>query len=162
MNIKQGQTWRNRAGAQLHVASISNGRAMMTLNEFDPTGLVYAVDMNGNALFQPDRDGDLVARVPRIYVAGPMTGLPKQNFPVFHAAAAMLRGKGAHVENPAEIVMPPDADWYDCMRRDIPRLLTCDTLFLLPGWEASRGANVEYKLAQDLGMTIIYPSEQPA
>lgn len=38
----------------------------------------------------------------RIYLAGPMTGLPEHNFPAFHAEAARLRGLGYHVENPAE------------------------------------------------------------
>lgn len=158
MDIKKGQTWRNRGGTNVHVVSISNGRVLLTLNELDPTGVAYAVDLNGNAIFN-DRSGDLMTRVQRVYIAGPMTGLPELNFPAFNAAAAHLRGLGAHVENPAEINPDPTADWYDCMRRDIPRLLTCDTLHLLPGWMQSRGANVEYTLATQMGLTITYPTE---
>ncbi|WP_457825134.1 DUF4406 domain-containing protein, partial [Staphylococcus aureus] len=33
----------------------------------------------------------------RIYVAGPMSGLPELNFPAFHAAAAELRAQGFDV-----------------------------------------------------------------
>lgn len=39
----------------------------------------------------------------RIYISGPMTGLPDFNFPAFHDAAARLRERGHEVANPAEI-----------------------------------------------------------
>ena len=39
----------------------------------------------------------------RVYISGPMSGLPELNFPAFHAAAASLRAKGLDVVNPAEI-----------------------------------------------------------
>ena len=92
----------------------------------------------------------------RIYVAGPMTGRPELNFPAFHAAAAELRALGHHVENPAEINADPAAKWLDCMRADIARLVTCDAVHMLPGWEKSRGANVEHGLAVGLGLQVIY------
>jgi len=38
----------------------------------------------------------------RIYISGPMTGLPEHNFPAFHAAAERLRKAGWEVNNPAE------------------------------------------------------------
>lgn len=92
----------------------------------------------------------------RIYVAGPMTGHPDLNFPAFHAAAQALRAEGHHVENPAEIVSDTAAQWLDCMRADIARLVTCDAVFMLPGWQRSRGAQLEHTLAQGLGFSIIY------
>lgn len=92
----------------------------------------------------------------RIYVAGPMTGHPDLNFPAFHAAAAELRALGYHVENPAEINADPSAQWLDCMRADIARLVTCDAVHMLPGWEKSRGAKVEHGLAVGLGLQVIY------
>lgn len=92
----------------------------------------------------------------RIYVAGPMTGYTDLNFPAFHAAAAELRAQGHHVENPAEINADPNAQWLDCMRMDIARLVTCDAVYLLPGWEKSRGAKVEHGLAVGLGFRVIH------
>lgn len=83
-----------------------------------------------------------------------MTGYPELNFSAFHAAARRLRALGHHVENPAEINADPKAKWEDCMRADIARLVTCDEIFLLPGWQKSKGANVEAGLAQVLGMTV--------
>ena len=47
----------------------------------------------------------------RIYLAGPMSGLPELNYPAFHAKAAELRAAGHHVENPAENPAPPCGSW---------------------------------------------------
>ena len=38
----------------------------------------------------------------RIYLSGPMSGLPELNFPAFHAEAARLRALGFEVVNPAD------------------------------------------------------------
>jgi hypothetical protein len=88
----------------------------------------------------------------RCYVAGPMTGIEALNFPAFHAAAAILRARGYEVVNPAEINADPSAGWDACMRADIAQLVTCDCIALLPGWEKSRGATIEARLAGDLGI----------
>lgn len=90
----------------------------------------------------------------RIYLAGPMTGLPDLNWPAFHAAAAALRAAGHDVVNPAEINTDPTAPWEVCMRADIAQLVTCDALALLPGWLNSRGATLERHIAHCLGMRI--------
>lgn len=91
----------------------------------------------------------------RVYVAGPMSGLPELNFPAFHAAAAKLRAEGFDVVNPAEINSDPAAKWEDCMRADIRELVTCDGIALLPGWGRSRGALLEHYLARRLGMKVM-------
>jgi len=91
----------------------------------------------------------------RWYIAGPMTGLPDLNFPAFHERAAELRAAGFEVENPAEINPDPSAGWEACMRKDIPRLCTCDAILLLPGWEKSRGARLEALIARELGLMVV-------
>ena len=40
--------------------------------------------------------------LPRLYVAGPMTGLPGHNYAAFDGAAALLAERGYPVENPTE------------------------------------------------------------
>lgn len=158
MQIRVGQTWRNGEGAHVDIISRSPRGFMVGKDRWQ-----YAVDESGKPIIcavAHKGQLDLVARVPRIYVAGPMSGLPDLNFPAFHAHAALLRERGAHVENPAEINPDPGMEWDEAMRRDIPRLLTCDTIALLPGWEKSRGATLEYHIAQSLGMTIHYPEVQ--
>ena len=91
----------------------------------------------------------------RCYIAGPMTGLPDFNFPAFHAKAAELRASGMEVVNPAEL--NPDAvkSWKQCMKEDIRELVNCDVICPLPGWEKSRGASLEMKIAKELGIGVV-------
>lgn len=93
---------------------------------------------------------------PVLYLAGPMTGLPKHNYPAFHAAAGRLRRAGFEVLNPAENE-PPCAEpvWVDWMRVALAQLLKADAVALLPGWWDSKGATVERKLARDLDMPAL-------
>lgn len=95
----------------------------------------------------------------RLYVAGPMSGLQDNNYPAFNDMAAKLRAAGHHVENPAESEPPPCDTWEAWMRLALTKMLTCEAIVLLPGWTTSRGANVEVRLARDLGMRIYYPEE---
>ena len=88
----------------------------------------------------------------RIYLAGPMTGLPDFNYPAFHAEAARLRQLGYHVENPAEGAVPPCGTWVGYMRNAIQQLMTCEAVALLPDWQKSRGALIEHGLAVNLGL----------
>lgn len=91
----------------------------------------------------------------RVYIAGPMTGIPELNFPAFHRAASSLRESGYTVINPAEINPDPNAKWEACMREDIAQLVTCDAIALLPGWQKSRGASLEQHIAKQLGLREI-------
>lgn len=100
--------------------------------------------------------------VNRIYVAGPMTGLPDLNYPAFAAEVTRLRANGHEVASPAEINAGLESDgWHACMRRDIAVLLTCDAVQLLPGWEASKGAGIEIFLAREFGIAVWLPIARP-
>lgn len=91
----------------------------------------------------------------KIYLSGPMTGLPENNYPAFHAAAATLRAAGHEVVSPAEHPAPlTSTSWEQFMRDDLRAMLGCDCLALLPGWQASRGAHLELHVAHRVGMTI--------
>lgn len=100
----------------------------------------------------------------RIYIAGPMTGIKDLNFPLFHAEASRLRAVGHEVVNPAEVNPDPEAGWHCCMRKDIPELVKCDGIAMLPGWERSKGATLERHIARALDMKVIYltSEDQPA
>lgn len=94
-------------------------------------------------------------RARRVYIAGPMTGLPGYNFDAFNAKAAELRAEGWHVENPAEHGHIDGAGWADYLRWDISRIATCGSIFLLPGWSASKGATLEVLIGKALGVQFL-------
>ena len=99
----------------------------------------------------------------RIYVAGPMSGLADMNYPAFHEATARLRAKGWHVENPAENPDPhvdASCHWTAYMRMGVSQLMTCHAIYLLPGWQQSKGASLEYLIAQRLGLQVMQHHQQ--
>lgn len=95
-----------------------------------------------------------------IYLSGPMTGLPELNFPAFAKWAAYLREQGHSVVSPHELVPDNTKSWAECMRIDLMALLKCHAIYLLPGWDKSRGALLEHHIAHALGMrVVVLPSE---
>jgi len=91
----------------------------------------------------------------KLYLAGPMSGYPEHNFPLFNQAAKLLRAAGYDVFNPAENTddgVIQSRAFY--MRLDIPALLASEAVVLLPDWEQSRGANLEVWIALDLDLPI--------
>lgn len=97
-----------------------------------------------------------MSNIQRVYVSGPMTGLPEYNYPAFNRAAQWLRDAGYDVENPAENPAPPCGTWVGYMRLAVAQVARCDALYLLDGWQHSRGAWVEVSLARELELLIDY------
>ena len=105
----------------------------------------------------------------KVYIAGPMTGMPEFNFPAFDRAAAMLEAEGYTVFNPAkmdqDLGFDPSASSVtkeflrDALRRDLSAICDADAIAMLPGWERSGGAKIEWMLASHLGLKVIYLSE---
>lgn len=90
----------------------------------------------------------------RIYLSGPMTGIADNNFPEFHKWAETLRSTGYEVVSPAEI--QEVGTWELCLRADLRELCTCDGIAIMPGWEKSKGANLELHVAHRLGMHVMH------
>jgi hypothetical protein len=114
----------------------------------------------------------------KVYLAGPMRGIPNFNFPAFAIAAAKLRWEGHTVFSPAELVNEHHgadisagntagdedlatkqygfngrgafADELNWICRE------ADAIALLPGWEKSKGATAERAAALALGLKEIY------
>lgn len=96
----------------------------------------------------------------KIYLSGPMTGLPDNNYPAFNNAAKALRAMGYDVVNPAENDidiqgLTANEAWTKYLRHDIKEMMDCDSIVQLDGWAESRGANLEHSIAQELNMPTI-------
>lgn len=86
---------------------------------------------------------------PIVYISGPMTGKPNHNHEAFMEAEKFLRKIGFNVWNPA--YNPREGyEWEDYMKVDLVGLLSCDLIFLLDGWEDSRGAKLEKYIADEM------------
>lgn len=96
---------------------------------------------------------------PRVYIAGPMTGLPDWNFPAFHEAAARWRMMGWNVVNPAESFDGDQTRPYrSYVEEDLYNLRHCNAIAMLPGWDGpgARGSVWEHEVAKMLGHTVYY------
>lgn len=84
----------------------------------------------------------------RLYISGPITRDPNYRRK-FKGAADALEAKGYDVVNPAELikVIGTSFTYREIMAIDLDLLAKCEALIQLPGWEESRGANIEYGFA---------------
>ena len=93
----------------------------------------------------------------KIYIAGPMTGLPDYNFPAFHEAACYLRNSGHDPLNPATSFDGRQDLEYEFYIREASRMVAAaDCILMLPGWHKSKGANMELHMALVIGMPTFY------
>ena len=99
-----------------------------------------------------------------LYLAGPMTGVPQFNFPLFAEWATKLRGVGFIVINPSE-EDPEEAqalarcsltghiddlggfDHRMAALRNVQGVMSADAIALLPGWQKSSGTRHEVETA---------------
>lgn len=113
----------------------------------------------------------------RIYVAGPMRGIPEFNFPAFHAATARLRADGHAVFNPAErdnerhgvdiskgnatgdegvAARQHGFNLREALAEDLYWICQhADAVALLPGWQNSKGAAAELAAAKAIGLEVL-------
>ena len=89
----------------------------------------------------------------KVYIAGPMTGLPHFNRPAFNQAALNLSFDKHVPLNPA--ILPDGLTEADYMAVGITMLQRADAIFLLTGWQFSAGARAEHALALKLGLEVI-------
>lgn len=100
----------------------------------------------------------------RIYIAGPMSGHPNLNWDAFDRKERELSADGWAVVNPArmdrETGIDPENlgeyDYEDAARRDIEALLSCDAIYMMAGFQFSKGACWERALAKHWGIKRYY------
>lgn len=108
----------------------------------------------------------------KIYIAGPMSGIPEFNFPLFNSRAYRLRREGWTVFNPAEkesenlseeslvdgdpvLAAEGGFNFRDVYTWDVSKVIEADAIYMLPGWENSPGARGEHAVA--VAMQKHYP-----
>lgn len=114
----------------------------------------------------------------KIYIAGPIAGMVNGNRYVFDKFERLIHAAGHTPVNPQKVdhshpgecfgeVVPRlagedeerhegIAHRYGCyMKADIRALMECNAAVFLAGWEKSRGASVERKVAEICGLQII-------
>ncbi len=91
----------------------------------------------------------------RIYVAGPVTGAMDMNWRSHQAVAVALRAKGYHVESPAALHADQKTKSVESKRISFARLLTCEAICMLPGWEESCDARMAHAIAASLDMEVV-------
>ena len=96
--------------------------------------------------------------MPKIYIAGPMTGLPNFNRDSFHKASDYFTSKGYSVLNPA--TLPDGLTSSEYMDICVAMVRCADQVYFLEGWQKSAGAQAEYHLAVKLEKQIRYQEIQ--
>jgi hypothetical protein len=92
----------------------------------------------------------------KIYIAGPMTGLPDYNYPAFNIMERVLRELGySNILNPADIAGGETGHHYSYYIRESLKLISrADAVVFLNGWENSKGANLEFHAASLMGLKL--------
>ena len=107
----------------------------------------------------------------RLYIAGPMAGLPEFNFPTFNAVEDALMKAGYEVVNPAALDVHEewalehsgdhatgtgvkDRQRAAFLKRDFHFLTKCDGIVMLNGWQSSTGANAELLVARIMDLDV--------
>lgn len=92
-----------------------------------------------------------------VYISGAISGTTDY-LERFEKAETELKSKGYTVINPARInsFLPITTSWEQYMEIDYKILDICDTIYMLDGWENSRGAKAEYDYAIEHHMNIMY------
>jgi hypothetical protein len=89
----------------------------------------------------------------KIYIAGPMSGLPDYNFPAFHEAAYGLRLLHHDPLNPAtSFDGRQDLEYEMYIREAVRMVAAADAILMLPNWQSSKGARMELHVACTIGM----------
>lgn len=96
----------------------------------------------------------------KVYISGPITGIDFGNRFAFSCARSALELCGHEVVDPSEVQLDDEASWADYMKADLKLLLDCDFIYMLEGWENSRGARLERELAENLGIEEIDLDEE--
>lgn len=95
----------------------------------------------------------------KIYISGPITGTTDY-VERFQKADELLKERfpEADVINPAKVSasLPENTDYEDYMKLSLCLLEMCDVIYMMEGWDDSKGALLEFQYAKAMGQGILY------
>ena len=91
----------------------------------------------------------------RVYISGRSRG-DKYYKSEFEEAEKRILNAGYKAENPAKLDLGESATLGDYMKQDLKTLCDCDAIYMLSAWQRSKEAKVERRVAESLGLAIIY------
>lgn len=112
---------------------------------------------------QYDKQGILVeeynpSTLKKVYISGPITGTKDylEKFEDIETALVLVH-QGVEVINPAKVNanFPESTTWEEYMRMSLCMLSMCDGIYMMEGWQQSRGANLEYAYAKGMGIMVL-------
>lgn len=94
----------------------------------------------------------------KVYISGGISGLHDGNRLAFAMAEKHWMERGHAAINPHVLCahLPDPKVWEDCMRECLVALQLCDAIWMLKGWELSKGACMEHEKALQLGLKVMY------
>lgn len=96
----------------------------------------------------------------KVYISGAIAHYDlDERRAAFDHAARYLSIKGYEPINPFENGISQEAHWKEHMRVDIGLLLTCDYIYMLRGWELSKGAKLELDVASSCGIQVLFEGQ---
>lgn len=96
----------------------------------------------------------------KVYISGAIAHCDlEERMAAFDHAARYLALKGCEPVNPFDNGVPQDAHWTEHMRTDIGLLLECDCIYMLQGWELSKGAKLELDVASSCGIRVMFEGQ---
>jgi len=91
-----------------------------------------------------------------VYLSGPITGEEAPQA-LFEQAEEEVMVWAEGVGNPMQYGVDPTGDtWPELMRKSITLMMECDAIYMLEGWDQSKGAIMEHFLAEELEMPIFF------
>ena len=98
----------------------------------------------------------------KIYISGKISGTNlTETRKRFASVAKAMKRIGVEPVNPFENGLTEHDTWKAHMLKDIADLLQCKAIYMLQGWQESKGARIEHYIATEIGMPIMYEIEQP-
>lgn len=98
-------------------------------------------------------------RAMKVYISGKISGLdPYEAKARFDKAEELLCGLGVECVNPWDNGLPEESTWIQHLCKDLEMLHECSHIYMMDGWQLSRGACVEYDFAIRTGKTVLFES----